>query len=258
MKTMATKGVHCHISAIPMAGSASTLLEVAYKTKIPTRLQTDQLSDSAGAALAPAFYAKAAAHVNFADEVAVGAMAGSGTTAPAVGKDVAIAAMPDGSAQLVVVGADDVVYHQIRHPDRWTGFQPLAGNGTTAPAKGKRVAVAGMADGRSQVVIIGWDDRIYHQIRAVDGAWSGFQPLNGAGTTLPAAGKDVAIGTHPDGSAQVLIIGADDGIYHRIRTSDAWTEFQTVAGTDGTPAKGSRVAISGHDDNSAQVVIMGR
>lgn len=59
---------------------ASTLLEVAYKTKIPTRLQTDQLSDSAGAALAPAFYSKAAAHVNFADEVAIGAMANSGTT----------------------------------------------------------------------------------------------------------------------------------------------------------------------------------
>ncbi|WP_112268307.1 glucosaminidase domain-containing protein [Lentzea terrae] len=185
-------------------------------------------------------------------------VAGQGTTTPAVGKDVSIAAMPDGSAQLVVVGADDVVYHEIRYPDRWTGFQPLAGNGTTAPAKGKRVAVAGMADGRSQVVIVGWDDRVYHQVRAADGSWSGFQPLNGAGTTLPAAGKDVAIGTHPDGTAQVLIIGSDDGIYHRIRTSNAWTEFQTVAGTDGTPAKGSGVAISGHDDNSAQVVIMGR
>ena len=185
-------------------------------------------------------------------------LSGYETELPGDAKDVAIATMADGTAHAVIVGADDQVYHQIRYPDRWTGFQPLAGNGTTAPAKGKRVAVTGMADGRAQVVIVGWDDRVYHQVRNVDGSWSGFQPLNGAGTTLPAAGKDVAIGTHPDGTAQVLIIGSDDGIYHRIRTSNAWTEFQTVAGTDGTPAKGSGVAISGHDDNSAQVVIMGR
>ncbi|WP_103380823.1 imidazolonepropionase [Pseudonocardia dioxanivorans] len=60
---------------------ASTILEVAYKTKTATRLQTDHLSDSAGAALAPAFNAKAAAHLNFPDEVAVKAMAAGGTTA---------------------------------------------------------------------------------------------------------------------------------------------------------------------------------
>ncbi|HWO68537.1 MAG TPA: glucosaminidase domain-containing protein [Umezawaea sp.] len=186
-------------------------------------------------------------------------LAGNGTTLPAVGKDVAIASLPGGSAQVLIVGADDVVYHEIRAADgTWSGFQPLAGNGTTAPAKGKRVAIAGMTDGAAQVVIVGWDDRIYHQIRDTAGGWSGFQPINGMNTTLPAAGKDVAIGTHPDGTAQLLIIGSDDGIYHRIRSATSWTPFTTVAGTDGTPAKGSRVAISGTPDNTAQVVITGR
>jgi imidazolonepropionase len=63
---------------------ASTLLEVAYKTKTPTRLHTDLLSDSAGASLAPAFYAKAAAHLNFPDEAAISSMAKAGTTAVVV------------------------------------------------------------------------------------------------------------------------------------------------------------------------------
>lgn len=63
---------------------ASTVLETAYKTKTPTRLQTDHLSDSAGASLAPAFYAKAAAHLNFPDEAALSSMAKSGTTAVAL------------------------------------------------------------------------------------------------------------------------------------------------------------------------------
>jgi hypothetical protein len=185
-------------------------------------------------------------------------LSGYETELPGDAKDVAIATMADGTAHAVIVGADDQVYHQIRYPDRWTGFQPLAGNGTTAPAKGKRVAVTGMADGRVQVVIVGWDDRVYHQVRNVDGSWSGFQPLNGAGTTAAAVGKDVAIDAHPDGTAQVLIVGSDDGIYHRIRTSNAWTEFQPVAGQGTTAgAKGSQVAISAHDDGSAQVVIVG-
>ncbi|WP_112268309.1 hypothetical protein [Lentzea terrae] len=183
---------------------------------------------------------------------------GAGTTVAAVGKDVAIDALPDGSSHVVITGADDVVYHRIRTDAGWSEFGALAGNGTTAPAKGKRVAVTGMADGRAQVVIVGWDDRVYHQVRNVDGSWSGFQPLNGAGTAAAAVGKDVAIDAHPDGTAQVLIVGSDDGIYHRIRTSNAWTEFQPVAGQGTTAgAKGSQVAISAHDDGSAQVVIVG-
>ncbi|CCB65490.1 imidazolonepropionase [Hyphomicrobium sp. MC1] len=60
---------------------ASTLLEAAYKRKIPTRISADHLSDSAGAALAPAFYAKAAAHLNYTDDVAIEALASARTTA---------------------------------------------------------------------------------------------------------------------------------------------------------------------------------
>jgi hypothetical protein len=187
------------------------------------------------------------------------ALNGMDTPTPASGKEVAIATLPDGSAHLVIVGADDVVYHQLRSADGvWSGFRPLAGNGTTLPAKGKRVSVAGSAEG-AHVLIVGWDDVVYHQLRAADGTWSGFAPLNGIDTTVPATAKDVAIGTHPDGTAQVLIIGNDDGMYHRVRSGTSWTPFRLLTGTGGTTAaKGSRVSISGHSDNSAQVLVTGR
>ncbi|MGW4116356.1 glucosaminidase domain-containing protein [Actinosynnema sp. NPDC004786] len=182
---------------------------------------------------------------------------GMDTPTPAAGKDVAIAALPDGSAQLVIVGHDDGLYHQVLRDGTWSGFRPLAGTGTTAPAKGKRVSIAGTAEG-AHVLVVGWDDRIYHQIRDNAGDWTGFQPLNGMDTTLPATGKDVAIGAHADGTAQVLVIGNDDGMYHRVRSGASWTPFRMLTGTDGTQAKGSRVAISAHPDNTAQVVVTGR
>lgn len=60
---------------------ASTILETVYRKKIPTRVAADHLSDSAGGALAPAFYAKAAVYLNHTDDVAVTAMGKAGTTA---------------------------------------------------------------------------------------------------------------------------------------------------------------------------------
>jgi len=60
---------------------ASTILETVYRRKVPTRVAADRLSDSAGGALAPAFYAKAAIHLDFTDDIAVKAMGTAGTTA---------------------------------------------------------------------------------------------------------------------------------------------------------------------------------
>jgi len=73
--------VYCEETIGLSLDDASTILEAAYKRKIPTRIVADHLSDSAGAALAPAFYAQAAAHLNFTDDVAVEALASANTTA---------------------------------------------------------------------------------------------------------------------------------------------------------------------------------
>jgi len=60
---------------------SSTILETAYRWKVPTRMQSDFLTDSAGSALAPAFYAKAAAHLLNTDALAIRSLADSHTTA---------------------------------------------------------------------------------------------------------------------------------------------------------------------------------
>lgn len=60
---------------------SSTILETAYRWKVPTRMQADFLTDSAGSALAPAFYAKAAAHLLNTDALAIRSLAESHTTA---------------------------------------------------------------------------------------------------------------------------------------------------------------------------------
>jgi imidazolonepropionase len=73
--------VYCEETAGITMEDASTILETVYRKKIPTRVAADHLSDSAGGALAPAFYAKAAAHLDFTDEIAVKAMGRAGTVA---------------------------------------------------------------------------------------------------------------------------------------------------------------------------------
>ncbi|ACK86414.1 amidohydrolase family protein [Methylorubrum extorquens] len=60
---------------------ASAILETAYRRKVPTRMQADIFSDSAGAVLAPAFYARAASHLLHTDAMGVKALKAGGTTA---------------------------------------------------------------------------------------------------------------------------------------------------------------------------------
>jgi imidazolonepropionase len=73
--------VYCEEEGGISMEDASTILETVYRRKIPTRVSADRCSDSAGGALAPAFYAKSAVYLNYTDDVAVTAMGKAGTTA---------------------------------------------------------------------------------------------------------------------------------------------------------------------------------
>ena len=73
--------VYCDDEGGISLDDASTLLEAAYKKKIPTRLQTDRHSDSAGGVLASSFYAKAAAYLNYTDETGLETLSKVGTVA---------------------------------------------------------------------------------------------------------------------------------------------------------------------------------
>jgi imidazolonepropionase len=60
---------------------ASTVLEAAYRKKVPTRMGCERFSDSGGTALAPSFYARCAAHLNHCDKLGIEALHQARTTA---------------------------------------------------------------------------------------------------------------------------------------------------------------------------------
>ncbi|WP_043633738.1 hypothetical protein [Nonomuraea candida] len=116
------------------------------------------------------------------------------------------------------------IYHRIRNAEGtgWSNFLPLAGAGTTQPAKGSDVAIAGMPDGSAHVVIVGADGGFYHQIRNAQGTgWSGFLPLMGGDGSQIARGSRVSAAGMPDGSLQVVVVGADGVIYSVMRRGRA-------------------------------------
>jgi hypothetical protein len=168
-------------------------------------------------------------------------------------KDIAVTVFPDGSGQVVAIGADDVVYHRARAVDgSWTDFAPLNGIGTDSGAKGKRVGISANLNGSAQVVIIGWDDQVYHRVRNADGGWTGFAPIG-------AAAKEVDISVLPNGSSQTVIVGMDDVVHHRARLTDgSWTPFAPLNGIGtGDGAKAKKVSIAGQLNGAAQVAIVG-
>jgi hypothetical protein len=171
--------------------------------------------------------------------------------------DVSITGDPDGSSQLVAIGADGYVYHEVRRASGvWTGFQPLAGVGTPHMAA-SAVAITADPDGSAQVVAIGDDGNVYHEVRTQPGTWTGFQPLPGIGTPTMAA-TSVSIAADPDGSAQLVVVGADGYVYHEERrASGVWTGFQPVAGVGTPKMAASAVSITGDPDGSAQLVAIG-
>lgn len=183
---------------------------------------------------------------------------GLGTLDTASASAVSVAGLPDGSVQVAIDG-DGGVFHRERRPDgTWSQFAPLNGRGTTSTAQASAVAIAGLPDGSSHVVIIGAGGATYHRVRYPSGHWSEFAPLNGVGTSSVALGTAVAVAGLPDGSAQVSIVGTDGNVYHRVRhPNGSWTEFSPLRNTDSSQiAKGSAVAIAGLPDGSSQMLIV--
>jgi hypothetical protein len=180
----------------------------------------------------------------------------------------AIAVMPDGAPpgilqQAIAVGPDQRLYYRLLKsdpfgPSTWTSFMPVpGGGGSPLGIKAKKIAIAAAKDGSSQVVIINAaDDLVYHAMRKVDGSWSGFTPLNGAGAAPNFAARDVAIaigGSTPTspGNAQVIANGlTGGGLYHRVRWPDgSWTSFQPIAN-----ANTHNIALAVGEDGNANVL----
>jgi hypothetical protein len=132
-------------------------------------------------------------------------VAGYNGAARFAGTKVAIAAMPDGSSQMLGIGTDGNVYHNIRTATgSWQGWQPVAGYNGSARFAGSSAAITGMPNGTSQMLAIGIDGNVYHDIRTATGSWQGWQPVAGYNGAAHFSGAKVAIAGMPNGTSQLL------------------------------------------------------
>ena len=151
-------------------------------------------------------------------------------------------------------------YHAVRNASgSWTAFNALGGANGASTFAGDQESITAMPDGSSQVVGIGLDGNIYHEIRNANGTWTGFEPISGANGATYFHGSDVAIAGMSDGSSQLVAIGNDGNIWHRIRNANGtWTNFQTIPGLNGAAAfQATKVAIAAMPNGSSQVVAYG-
>lgn len=99
------------------------------------------------------------------------------------------------------------------------------------------------------------DGFLYHNIRYSNGTLQGWAKPNGYNGAASFSGLGPAIAGMPDGSAQVVGIGLDGRLYHRIRNNDTtwtpWAQMQGRPGESTFPAR--KVAIAGIGDGTAQV-----
>ncbi|MGW7173015.1 CehA/McbA family metallohydrolase [Streptomyces xanthophaeus] len=135
-------------------------------------------------------------------------MAGHNGAATFSGPALAITGLPDGSCQVLAIGLDGMVYHQQRRPDgSWTGFQPPRGV-STATMGASAIGIAGTLDGSAQIVAVGLDGRIWHNVRRPDGSWTPFAQVPGPNGRDAVPAGQVRISALPDGSAHLTAISA--------------------------------------------------
>ncbi|MFI6604201.1 glycoside hydrolase domain-containing protein [Nonomuraea sp. NPDC050536] len=155
---------------------------------------------------------------------------------------IAITGMPDGSSQVLAYGNDNAAYHNIRYGNgTWQGWKALPGAFNATTFSGSAFAIAGMGDGSAQLLAIGNDGNLYHNIRYPNGTWQGWRSMG-------FAGHWVSAGTMPDGSLQVLAAANDGTLYHNIRftPSGNWQGFRAVQGANGAATfNGTHPGITG-------------
>ncbi|MFJ8163619.1 CHAP domain-containing protein [Streptomyces sp. NPDC096136] len=112
---------------------------------------------------------------------------------------IAIAALPNGDAQLLAVGTDGNTWHNIRKADgTWQGWSRMDGANGAPTFSASSLAITGLPNGDAQLLAVGTDGKAWHDIRKADGTWQGWR------STGQGARKVSLTGT-PDGAAQMLV-----------------------------------------------------
>ena len=190
--------------------------------------------------------------------------AGQGTTSPASSFRVtsSITGMKDGSSQVLAMSADGTLWFNSRSSSgAWAGWGTIAGgNGTPFVAKGATIAGIPDGSGSSQILAVGTDGVIYHNVRSSNGVWQGFHALTGGNGAPWQTTTTPSITGLPDGSSQIVVTSTDGTLWHNIRSSSGvWAGWGTIAGGNGTPfvAKGATIGGLTDGSGSSQILAVG-
>ncbi|MFD6338887.1 hypothetical protein [Streptomyces sp. NPDC060131] len=187
------------------------------------------------------------------------ALSGAGTSFRYVGDRQAVSAMRDGGVQVLGVGMDGNIWHNIRRPDgRWQGWNALlAADNKKVGFAAEDIALTTAPNGDAQIVAVGKDGYAYHNIRFADGSWQGWASMPGHDAGLLKATR-VAAARMPDGSAQVLVFGGDGRMRLGTRAADgAWSAWKTVAGVNAPDFAGSALSIAAVPNGDSQIAAIG-
>ena len=178
-----------------------------------------------------------------------------------------IAATPNGDAQLVAIGNDGNIWHDIwTAASTWTGWGEVLGVGTATSFQATSVAIAGMTGNDVQVVAVGNDGNLYHNIRFADkGNWQGWGEVQGFGNASSFEASTVAITGMPNGDAQVVAVGNDGYVYDDVRygpnglgTNGNWQGWLRLGGAGGAAGfAASAIAIGAMTNGDAQILAVG-
>ncbi|MEW2811129.1 hypothetical protein AB0929_29180 [Streptomyces massasporeus] len=187
------------------------------------------------------------------------ALRGAGESFRFAGQRQAVGAMPDGGVQVLGVGLDGNIWHNIRGANgSWQGWNVLpAADNKSLGFAARDIALTGMPGGDAQIVAVGKDGFAYHNIRRGDGSWQGWAAMPGPDKGLVKATKVAAAGL-PDGSTQVLIYGADGTMRLSTRAAGGdWSPWQKVAGVSAPDFAGPALSVAALPNGDAQIAAIG-
>ncbi|MEU9704456.1 hypothetical protein [Streptomyces sp. NPDC047981] len=187
---------------------------------------------------------------------------GAYTSPEFAGGERAVAAMPDGSLQLLAYGLDNRMYHNIRFTNgTWQGWNRVNSDAVDQRFNGGPLAAAGTPDGTMHAVAVDRDGNLLHTLRRPGGSWqeAGWAGVaDGTGQVFKA--KDVAVAGLPDNSVKVLAYGQNGAMRVTERMADgAWEKpgWTTVPGVGGPVFAGYDLSITGMADRSVQIAAIG-
>ncbi|MFI8362236.1 hypothetical protein ACIGD1_18960 [Streptomyces sp. NPDC085612] len=114
---------------------------------------------------------------------------------------------------------------------------------------------------QAQIVAVGLDGNVWHNVIHADGSLQGWGAPAGTGTTSAMAAQAVAIAGSPAGESRILAIGTDGTARHTVRRADGtWDLFRPVpVGPGGRSAfAAGTISVAAYPDGTTQTLIGAR